>query len=205
MSAVLDMFPETDVDRVREITSIGAGHAATALAAMIGCPCVMRVPQMRLLPPERIDDAPLAVDPSDGDGRPPVGIFFEIDGGFGGVVGLLFPASTCASLIEIMTGKAAEENSPEIMTSVLREAGNILVSHVANAISETLGLAVLPSVPVLAMEDAVSALGSLLATREREGPALRLETEIADRDRGVRAVLVFVPDQLSRVAPAPGF
>ena len=204
MSAVLEQFPATDVDRAREITSIGAGHAATALAAMIGRPCEMRVPQMRLLPPPRLD-TPLAIDPSDGDGRAPVGTFFEIDGGFGGVVGLLFPASTCAALIELMTGKAAEENSPEIMTSVLREAGNILVSHVANAISETLGLAVLPSVPVLAMSDAVSALGSLLATREREGPALRLETEIADRGREIRAVLVFVPDHLSHVAPAPGF
>ena len=200
----MELFGESNIDRAREITSIGAGHAATALAAMVGRPCEMRVPQMRLLPPERLD-APLAIDPSDGDSRPPVGIFFEIDGGFGGVVGLLFPASTCSALIETMTGRPAEENSAEIMTSVLREAGNILVSHVANAISETLGIAVLPSVPVLAMEDAVAALGSLLATREREGPALRLETEIADREREIRGVLVFVPDQVDRVAPAPGF
>ena len=39
---------EADLDRVRELTSIGAGHAADAFARLVGRPCRMRVPTVRL-------------------------------------------------------------------------------------------------------------------------------------------------------------
>lgn len=204
MSDLLEHLSEEDVDRVREVTSIGAGHAANALASLVGSTCEMSVPQVRLLPPERIS-APFMVDPSDGDGREAIGIFFEVEGGYGGVVGLLFPASTCEQLILVLTGAAPEDSSLETVQSALREVGNILVSHVANAIGETLGVAVLPSTPVLAMENASEGLGSLLAMRGADRPALRVETEISDRTRKVRGVMVFVPDRFDRVTPAPGF
>ena len=205
MSEILPELSEADVDRIRALTNIGAGHAANALAAMVGTPCLMRVPQVRLLPPERIS-APFVSDPTDGDGSEAVGIFFEIEGGYDGVVGLLFPHSTCGRLIQVLTGQSPEESTLEAVKSALREVGNILVSHVANAISETLGVTVLPSIPVLAMEDAGDALASLLATRDSAGPAaLRLEAEIFDRKREVRGLMVFVPDRFDRATPAPGF
>ena len=204
MSAITEDLREEDVDRAREVTSIGAGHAANALAALIGATCEMRVPQLRLLSPERIEQ-PLVVDPSDGDGRNTIGIFFDVEGGFGGVVGWLFPASTCERLITILTGATPEDSTLEMVESALREVGNILVSHVANAIGETLGVPVLPSTPVLAMEHADDALTSLLATRLGEGPALRIETEISDRGRAVRGVMVFVPDKIDEPFPAAGF
>jgi chemotaxis protein CheC len=204
MSTIVSGLSEADVDRVREVTSIGAGHAANALAALVGEVCEMRVPQVRLLPPERITD-PLLIDPSDGDGRHTIGIFFDVEGGYGGVVGLLFPASTCQRLIQILTGATPEESTLEMVESALREVGNILVSHVANAIAGTLGVAVLPSTPVLAMEHADEAFGALLATRSGTGPALRIETEISDRAHSVRGVMVFVPDHFDQPVPAPGF
>jgi hypothetical protein len=40
---------ESELDRVRELTNIGAGHAATAFAQLVGRPCRMRVPTVRLL------------------------------------------------------------------------------------------------------------------------------------------------------------
>ncbi len=204
MTELLPQLSEEDVDRVREVTSIGAGHAANALAALVGGPCEMRVPQVRLLSSERIS-APFVVDPTDGDGRDAIGIFFDVDGGYGGVVGLLFPASTCERLVRLLTGNAPEENTLEAVQSALREIANILVSHVANAMGETLGVAVLPSIPVLAMESAGDALASILATRVPAGPALRVETEIFDRTRSVRGVMVFVPDHYDRPTPARGF
>ncbi len=203
MSAILADLSDADVDRVREITSIGAGHAASALASLVGDVCEMRVPHVRLLTPERIK-APLVVDPSDGDGRT-IGIFFDIEGGYGGVVGLLFSASTCQRLITILTGSTPEESSLETVESALREVGNILVSHVANAIAGVLGVTVLPSTPVLAMEHADEAFGSLLATRAATGPALRIEAEISDRSRSVRGVMVFVPDRFDDPVHASGF
>ena len=204
MTELLPQISEEDVDRIRAVSNIGAGHAANALAAIVGTTFLMRVPQVRVLPPERIS-VPFVVDSSQGDGRDAIGIFFEIEGGFGGVIGLLFPPSTCERLIQVLTGKAPEESTLETVQSALRELGNILVSHVTNAVSETLGVTMLPSIPVLAMKDAADALASILATRASARPAVRVETAIFDRKREVRGLIVFVPDRLDRATPAPGF
>ena len=197
-----EQIREADVDRVREFTSIGAGHAATALAQIVGSPCAMRVPTARVLPAEHAS-APLVASAAD---REMVGVFFEVEGGLGGVLALLFPMETCHRLVERLLGAPRSRRpvavNPELAESAIREVGNILASHVASSHAELLGTTVVPSIPVLAMEDAPQALASLLALRESAGPALRVETEISDRRRDIQGVLVFVPDRAS-AAPAP--
>ena len=44
-----------ELDRVRELVSIGGGHAASAFANILGRPCRMRVPLVRLLSVGRMD------------------------------------------------------------------------------------------------------------------------------------------------------
>ncbi|MAE93438.1 MAG: hypothetical protein CL910_02130 [Deltaproteobacteria bacterium] len=182
---------EVQVDRARELASIGAGHAANALAAMLGRPCTMRVPTVRLLSADRVQ-APYVAGDTAGHDR--MGVFFELDGGPGGVVALLFPGEVRDRLIDSLLGDRGSD--PEIAESALRELGNILVSHVASSIADTIGDSVVPSIPVLAMKDAGSALASLLAPRATQGGALRIETEIADERREIRGLLVFMPDDV---------
>ena len=71
---------EVDVDRVRELTSIGAGHAATAFARLVGRPCQMCVPTVKLLRAESAA-VPFAASVEDDERRGMTGIFFEIEGG----------------------------------------------------------------------------------------------------------------------------
>ena len=192
---------EADLDRARELASIGAGHAANALAQLTGRTCEMRVPTVR----------------REGAGGPAgehgmAGVLFEVEGGPGGVLALLFPAATCQHLLARLLGSACALDSP-VARSALCEVGNILVSHAANALGETLGVTMLPSIPMLALEDARVALAALLARRGPERPDLRIESEICDRARELCSVFVFVPDRLrapaprprARVAPAGGF
>ena len=89
--------------------------------------------------------------------------------------------------------------------SALREFGNILASHVVSPMADALGVAILPSIPVLAMEGAPQALASLLSLRGSDAPVLRIETEISDRERSLHGLLVFVPAEVQRIAPAAGF
>lgn len=180
-----------ELDRMRELASIGAGHAANALAAMLGRPCTMRVPTVRLLSAERVQ-APCVAGDVGGADR--MGVFFELDGGPGGVVALLFPGEVRDRLIDSLLGDRGSD--PEIAESALRELGNILVSHVASSIGDTIGAVIVPSIPVLAMRDAGAALAALLAPRASRKGALRIETEIADRSRQIRGLLVFMPDHL---------
>jgi hypothetical protein len=66
--------------------------------------------------------------------------------------------------------------------------------------ADALGVAILPSIPVLAMEDALEVLGSLIGLRQKGQPALRIETEISDRHREFQSLLVFVPDSTTIVS-----
>lgn len=186
---------EADIDRVRELVSIGAGHAATALAGLMGRTCEMRVPTVRLA----------------GGAAPAIesdltGVLFELEGGTGGVLALLFPGATCERLLEHLLGPGhGAGHKDSAAQSALREVGNILASHAANAVGEMLGTPVLPSIPMLALEDAPAALENLLALRHGAEPALRIEAEICDRAHELRGILVLVPDTIRRVAPAAGF
>jgi len=189
---------EADIDRVRELVSIGAGHAASALAGLVGRTCEMGVPTVQRLA-AREADAALARE------RDLTGVLFELEGGTGGVLALLFPASTCERLLEHLLGPGPRAGrSEDAARSALCEVGNILASHAANALGEMLGVPMLPSLPQLALTDAPGALASLVAARTRE-PTLRIEAEICDRARELRGILVLVPDTIRRVAAARGF
>jgi chemotaxis protein CheC len=187
---------ELDVDRVRELTNIGAGHAATAFARLVGRPCRMRVPTVRLLRAESAAN-PFVTSVQDDERRGMTGIFFEIEGGLGGIVAVLFSPSSRDQLVEQLTGKPSSQASPAISQSALREFGNILASHVVSPMADALGVAILPSIPVLAMEDALEVLASLIGLRQKGQPALRIEAEISDRLRDFESTLVFVPDSIA--------
>jgi chemotaxis protein CheC len=195
---------ELDVDRMRELTNIGAGHAANAFARLVGRPCQMRVPAVRLL---RAESAalPFVVNVHDDERRGLTGIFFEIEGGLGGIVAILFSPASRDQLVEHLTGMATREVPPAISQSALREFGNILASHVVSPMADALGVAILPSIPVLAMEDALEVLGSLIGLRQKGKPALRIETEICDRHKDFQSLLIFVPDSTTIVSSGRSF
>ena len=201
MSGMETEIRESELDRVRELTSIGAGHAATALARLVGDTCRMRVPTVRLLHSASAGSSYVSSIRDDEHGVMS-GIFFEVEGGLGGIVALLFSESARDQLVETLTGQPPDALSTEAAESAIRELGNILVSHVVSAMADTLGVVILPSIPVLAMEDALSALTSLISLRGLGVPTLRVETEISDRSGRHRGMLVFVPDSASLVDPS---
>ena len=182
---------EAEIDRARELASIGAGHAASALAGLTGRTCEMRVP---------------SVQPTSWPESDLTGVLFELTGGTGGVLALFFPTATRERLLDHLLGpERSRSRGRASADSALCELGNILASHAVNAVGETVGEVMLPSPPRLETTDAPAALAHLLAQRHREEPALRIETEIFDRTGELRGILVFVPDTLACVAPAAGF
>jgi chemotaxis protein CheY-P-specific phosphatase CheC len=117
------------------------------------------------------------------------------------VFALLFTASTCERLIaQLLGGDGRELRSPAAQ-SALCEVGNILASHAANALGETLGVTLQPSIPLLALDDGHAALAALLARRERGRPLLRIESEICDRAHELCGIFVFVPDRVHEPGP----
>jgi chemotaxis protein CheC len=174
------------LDRLTELTSIGAGHAATAFSQLAGREIRTRVPR---LSPAR-EPAPLAVS---GDEDWSTGVFFELEGCLGALVAILFQAPVLEELVRVVLGDAAEPPTAEAVEAVLMELGNILVSGVASAIADTLGQRLLPSIPMLAADHAGQ---ELIALIERRGGATRIECEFTDAIGELGGLLVLVPDEV---------
>jgi chemotaxis protein CheC len=181
------------IDRLSELLNIGAGHAASALALLLGRTFWMRVPRALRV---GVDAAPLAGELAIGSGiADGAALLFEVEGSPGGIVALFLPGASREALARRLLGEAAQ-GRPELVESALREAGNVVVSHVCSAIADTLGARLVPSIPVLVLEDGEAGLGALATRRGRAW--LRVESEIVDEEGELRGLLVFLPDAPAR-------
>lgn len=176
------------LDRVSELANIGAGHAATALSQLVGREYWMTPP--RALP----SGAPLVGPCDEREGGWCSAIFFELEGELGGLVAVIVPRDGRDALVHRLLGEEASNLEDWCVESALMEVGNILVSHVATAIADTLGGRVLPGLPQLTLEDAGPAFEALVREHERSGD-LRIESELRDRDGGLGGMVVLVPDR----------
>jgi chemotaxis protein CheC len=174
------------VDRLSELLNIGAGHAAGALALLLGRTFWMRVPRVRRFGAGAGPAPQLAAAGVGG-----AALLFEVDGSLGGIVAFCLPGASLEALRSRLLGARAE-TPPELVESALREAGNVVVSHVCSAIADTLGARLVPSLPRLVLEAGEAELAALAARRSRAW--LRIESEIVDAQGELRGLLVFLPD-----------
>jgi chemotaxis protein CheY-P-specific phosphatase CheC len=122
-------------------------------------------------------------------------VLFEVEGSLGGIVALFLTGASREALARRLLGAEAATR-PELVESALCEAGNVVVSHVCSALADTLGARLVPSIPVLVLEDGEAGLATLAARRGRAW--LRIESEIVDADGELRGLLVFLPDAPAR-------
>jgi chemotaxis protein CheC len=168
--------------RTRELTSVGAGHAASAFSQLTGRAIQMRAPEVHRDPKW---PASVADDWSSG-------VFFELEGCLDAVVAILFRETVRDEVVRQMLGEPEGELSRESIEAVIMELGNILVSRVASAIADTIGERLLPSIPVLALGDAAEQLVALCGAHDFD-PSLRVESEFSDRDGELGGLLVLIP------------
>jgi len=194
----MDARDKTELDRSTELAHEGAVQAAAALEQMVDR--AIRA------------DLPVVVEGSDrgeapnGPGEPSdwrTGVFFDFEGCFEAIVGILFPVSETRTLVRRVVGSETVELGPELIESVLMEVGNILASHVASAIADALAGRLLPSVPTLALDDAEPKLHAWIEARVGGG-ALRIESRLHDESGTIRGRLVLVPTCLAESSQPTG-
>jgi chemotaxis protein CheC len=158
------------LDRLRELANIGAGHAAGALGKLVGRTIWMDVPRAAAL---REDiEAHAARSAADG-----AAVFFELQGGIDGVMAVIFSRRSLEIMVTEMMGADAYGRAA-VVESAVREAGNIIVSHYVSAIADTLGAAVIPSVPLLAGDAVPEALAAILRERCAAGGRSRVPSVV---------------------------
>src|SRR5437764_8878437 len=142
------------LDALREVANIGAGHAATALSQMIGGTIMISVPTINV---SRLEEVPPQISAPE---EPVAAVLMHMLGDLTGRTLLVFPKPTAARLAELMLRRPAG-SSPELgemEQSAIKEAGNILSGAYMNALSDFMGLMLLPSPPSLAIDMSTAVL-----------------------------------------------
>ena len=136
------------LDALREVANIGAGHAATALSQMTGGTIMISVPQINIA---RLEDVPPQIS---GPEEPVAAVLMNMLGDLTGRTLLVFPKPTAMRLSELMLRRPAGSSKDlgVLEQSAIKEAGNILSGAYMNALSDFMGLVLLPSPPSLAID-----------------------------------------------------
>jgi chemotaxis protein CheC len=142
------------LDALREVANIGAGHAATALSTMTGGTIMITVPTINIA---KLEDVPPQISAPE---EPVAAVLMHMLGDLTGRTLLVFPKPTALRLSELML-RRAQGTSTELGTleqSAIKEAGNILSGAYMNALSDFMGLMLLPSPPSLAVDMSAAVL-----------------------------------------------
>lgn len=186
----LDELSELQLDALREVGGIGAGHAATALSQLVDRPISLEVPRIEVL---KITDIPRVF----GGPEMLVGaVYARLVGDIEG--GVLFMASRQAalSLVDLMRGRplGTAMSMGDEEEALLRHVAAMLISAYLAAIARMADLDVLPSDPALAFDMAGALLEAVIAEVGVEvEEALLVRTAFNDEGEKVEAALFFVP------------
>ncbi len=158
-----------------ELSASGAASAAKAFGLILGC-------DVMAAPGRQVESALYHPSVSWSSG-----VVFEVDGYLSGLVAILFPAQSPATLGALVVGAP----TAGAVDSALRELGNILASHTLSAIADDLGESILLSVPTLVLDGVDGFLGTLIGRRPA---AYCFESALFGSDGERVAAIVFVPD-----------
>jgi chemotaxis protein CheC len=195
MSDLLTLSPK-ELDALRETASIGAGHAATALSLMTGQRIMISVPQLTIA---AVEDVPQQITDEE---EPIAAVMMQMMGDLTGRSLLVFPRATALRLAQLMLRRTRDASAEfgALEQSALKEAGNILSGAYLNALSEFLGLMLLPSPPSLVVDMSAAVLTTAYAQFGAERDMLfAVETQFLfdDLDDHLRGFFLLMPDMAS--------
>jgi chemotaxis protein CheC len=184
------------LDALREVANIGAGHAATALSQMTGSTIMISVPTINVA---RLEDVPPQISEPE---EPVAVVLMHMMGDLSGRTLLVFPRHTALRIAELMLNRPHSVGTElsELEQSALKESGNILSGAYLNALSDFMGLMLMPSPPSLAvdMSSAVLTTAYLQFGTDRDY-VFCVETEFFMHELGerLRGFFLLLPDAAS--------
>jgi chemotaxis protein CheC len=184
------------MDALREVANIGAGHAATALSQMTHRTIMISVPEVNIIPVEAV--AELLGQPDDVI----AGVLMHMMGDLTGRTLLIFPEASARALCDILLRRppGATTDFGEMEQSGLKEVGNILTSAYLNALSDFMGMMLVPSVPALVIDLAAAVLTTTYLNFGTERDfVFCVETSFRFGDQGeiLRGHFLLLPDLAS--------
>ena len=191
----LQTLKTLQLDALREVANIGAGHAATALSQMVGERIMISVPTINVA---KLEDVPPQVAAPD---EPVAAVLMHMLGDLTGRTLLVFPRRTAIRLAELLLRRPNEQGDfTEMEQSAIKEAGNILSSAYMNALSDFMGMMLIPSPPSLAidMSDAVLTTTYLQFGGDKDYVfCVESEFVMSETEERLRGFFLLLPDPAS--------
>ncbi len=182
---MLDSF---DLDALKELGNIGAGHAATSLSKLLGRTISMSVPEIRLVKISELDEI---IDA----GRIVSGIITAFKDPLSkgeGYLYVMLPGDTPGKLISVLCGSAT---STEYELSALLEIGNIISSSFCAATADFLEVEMIPTPPSLAQDYALAVIDAVISRLvESYDQVLLFEVVLRDEQDFFETYIVLIPD-----------
>ncbi len=178
------------LDALRELGNIGAGNAATALSQMVDQTVNISVPDVSIVPLKQI---PEIVGPE----KYVYIVYSGVLGDISGTMLFLFSEKSASELVSILSKEYAEKMdlSSEVSRSALTEVGNILCGSYLNAITQMLGILLVPSVPDLANDMAGAILNFILIEiGEVSDEVIFIKTELFVAKTKLEGNMFFLPN-----------
>ena len=190
-----DLGPR-QLDGLREIANIGAGHAATALSQLVNDRVMVSVPEIQIV---RLEDVPELLGEAD---EVISAVMMKMLGDVTGRTVQIFPAPTASALVAAVTGRQQLEfpdHFGELEQSALKEVSNIIVAAYINALAEFMGMMLIISVPALAIDTAAAVLTSSYLHYGQEGDyVFAINTNLTVGNAAeFRAHFLLLPDDAS--------
>lgn len=175
---------DLQLDALREMSNIGSGNAATALASMLGQSVDLHVPTALVL--DLADAVDAVGNAEDTVSAVIIGVFGDLDA----TVLLLFDPESANTLCSLL----GVEGDPEMALSALGEIGNILGSSYVQAMGTMTNLHMEPHPPI-AMADMLGAIvASVLAVTAADTDlALLLDSKMTVDGTACKFGFLYVP------------
>lgn len=180
----------TQLDALKEIGTIGAATAATALADMVTEKVEISVPQVSLVPLENISNILYGMER----------LFFvldiEIKGDIAGRIFLLLSPNDAKRLSSCLLSKPENEIdfTDDMFRSAILEATNILCGSYVSALADMTNMTILTSIPSLAM-DMVGAILDFIFIQiaQTSEEALFIKTDLVVKGLSMEGLFLLFP------------
>ncbi|MEC0248799.1 chemotaxis protein CheC [Paenibacillus chitinolyticus] len=179
------------LDVLKEIGNIGAGHAATALSTLLDKPVDMLVPKVMVLPFEEIPEI------VGGAEEVVLAIFLRVVGDAPGNMFFILNLESAKRMLFSLIGMELSDSGEytELEISALNEIGNILAGSYLSSLADFTRLSMSPTVPSLAIDMAGAILSyGLLQFGEMGDQALLIDTKFLEGNEEMQGNFFLIPD-----------
>ncbi len=171
-----------EMDILREVSSIAAGHGSVALSEILGRRIVLEMPALDIMPTQAISEK---INPEE----IVVSVSSTILSGLKGEIFFILDEKSAYKLIDLcyrfQMGDKKSSLFSEMGFSVIKEIGNVVISSYAGALSMILHTVIIPSIPTLVSGSIRQAINMLTSPYTEESHILLARAVFSEKQEKI--------------------